>query len=301
MPDRRSLISVVAPAVAADLRNAPLAARKLGFSGLQIPLNWAGTDLSKLSGTGLRDVARLLSAQDQQLVSISADLGTKGFSPGADVDRVLKELEGAMHAARSLAAGVVCIDLGPLPQPAMAEKPTPKVTQAMAGLILLPESVTSTAKPSASVPATADPAFFSQIDGALIELGRRADRFGVALAFRSDLSSFAALERALKAAACPWFGVDLDPVALLRDEWEMDKVFSRLGGLIRHVRARDAVGGTAGRTRPAPIGAGDTVWPEFLARLVEAAYQGWLTVDPTELPDRASAARAAIDVLRKAR
>jgi sugar phosphate isomerase/epimerase len=299
MPVRALQIAVYAPAVAADLRDAPRAARQLGFGGLQVPLAWAGTDLSKLSGTGVRDVRHLLAAHEQPLVAIAVDVGNKGLAPGSDVDRVLARIEAGMQAARGLAAGVVTVDLGPLPQPAREEKPTPTVSAEMAGLILLPPSI---AVPPAPPPVRAeatDSAFFTQIDSAMIELGHRADRMSVAIAFRTELSSLAALERALRAADCPWFGVDLDPVALLRDEWEADEAFSRLGPLIRHVRVRDAVGGAGGRTRPAAVGGGDTVWPELLARLDDAGYHGALTVDPTELSDRAAAASRAVETLRK--
>jgi sugar phosphate isomerase/epimerase len=46
------------------------------------------------------------------------------------------------------------------------------------------------------------------------------------------------------------------------------------------------------------VGRGDTVWPELFARLDDAGYGGWLTVDPTEHPDRSAAAAAALAVLR---
>src|SRR5206468_871975 len=104
--------------------------------------------------------------------------------------------------------------------------------------------------------APPDPAFVSQVSAALQELGSRADRYGVTVAVRSELASFASLDEALTAARCPWFGVDLDPVAILRDDWSADEVFSRLGPLIRHVRARDATLGADRRTQPAAIGRG---------------------------------------------
>jgi sugar phosphate isomerase/epimerase len=141
----------------------------------------------------------------------------------------------------------------------------------------------------------------AQVDAALAELGGRADRLGVTIAFRSDLASLAALERALSAAACPWFGIDLDPVALLRDEWTADEAFSRLGTLVRHVRGRDAVLGADRRTRPAVIGQGSTNWGELLADLDSAGYRGWITIDPLELPDRARAAGAGASYLRGVR
>ena len=300
MSSTNRILSVVATAVANDLKSAPKAARGLGFAGLQLPLVFGSVDLTQLSGTGLRDVRQLLAAHEQQLVAISADLGPKGFGPGADIDRLLKRLADAMQAARGLTAGLLTVDLGSLPQPERAVKPSPKVDPGLAGLILLPTaSELAAVEKREAPPTTTDSGFFSQVDAAMMELGRMADRTGVTLALRCDLSSYAALERALKEASCPWFGIDLDPVALLRDEWEPDEVFSRLGELVRHVRVRDAVGESGGRTRPTIVGQGDTSWPELLARLEAAGYHGAMTVDPTELPERGRAAMAAFELLGK--
>ena len=90
-----------------------------------------------------------------------------------------------------------------------------------------------------------------------------------------------------------------DPVAILRDVWPMDEIFSRIGGLIRHVRGRDAVRGADRRTRPASIGRGSVNWGEFLAKLDEAGYQSWLTIDSLELENRAAAAQAGLEFLKK--
>jgi sugar phosphate isomerase/epimerase len=301
MPSAHSILSVFAPSIAADLRSAPAASRRLGFQGLQLPVRYGSVDLATLSGTGFREVRHILATQEQTLTALATDLGPKGFSPGADIDQALSRLAKAVDAARGLGVGVITIDLGPLPQPKAAPKPAPKVTPAMAGLIILPGADILSAPANPSPPETTDPSFFSQVDAALIELGRLADRASVVLALRSDLSSFAALERALRAVDCPWFGLDLDPVAILRDEWQPDEIFSRLGMLVRHVRARDAVSGAGGRTRPAAIGQGNTDWPELLARLDEAAYHGPITVDATELPDRPAGTVAAVKVLRASR
>jgi sugar phosphate isomerase/epimerase len=136
------------------------------------------------------------------------------------------------------------------------------------------------------------------IDAALSELARRADRHGVTVAFRSDLAAFADLDRALKIAACPWFGLDLDPVAILKDDWNMDEIFSHLGGLIRHVRARDAIAGPDRRTKPVTVGTGSVNWPRLLSDLDGAGYHGWITLDPAELPNHRAAAAAGAAALR---
>jgi sugar phosphate isomerase/epimerase len=147
-------------------------------------------------------------------------------------------------------------------------------------------------------PVEEDKDFNSQVDSALEEIGKRADRYGVTLSMRSELSSLAGLERAIRASSCPWFGVDLDPVAMLRDSWSVDEVFSQLGSVIKHVRGRDANRGADRRTRPAMVGQGSVKWDELVANLDQAHYQGWVTIDPMELENRVEGARAGLEYLK---
>jgi sugar phosphate isomerase/epimerase len=303
MPNKTVSLAVVAAALSQDPRAVAARSRAAGFAGLQFDAYSAGLSLPELSVSGRREFLRLLGAQDQRLVGLRWDAGPKGLRPGADIDQILSRLERVMEAAAGLQAPLVCVDVGPLPEPPPEAKPKPKVTQQQAGLILLPSTVApAVGDPSEHERPAARPmdaSFASQVDGALAELGRRADRYGATVAFRSDLASFAALERVLREADCPWFGIDLDPVALLRDAWATDEVFSRLGGWIRHVRGRDATSGADRRTRPAAVGQGDTNWEQLLADLDAAGYSGWITVDPIEMTDRVTASSQAREKLTK--
>jgi sugar phosphate isomerase/epimerase len=307
MPSQTLSLAVVAAALSQDPRAVPVRSRAAGFSGLQFDAYSAALDVPELSVSGRREFLRLLGTQDQQLVGLRWDAGSKGLRPGADVDQALARLERVMESAAGLQAPLVCVDVGPLPEPPPEAKPKPKVTQDQAGLILLPtsfekeqsEAADRADHAEAAKPRPADLAFASQVDGALAELGQRADRYGVTVAFRSELSSFAAVDRALRQARCPWFGVDLDPVAVLRDAWDVDEVFSQLGELIRHVLGRDATRGADRRTKPAVVGHGNTEWEKLLANLDAAGYSGWITVDPIELTDRAGAAVQAHTYLKK--
>ena len=297
MPTDRIELGVVASALTAEPREAPRISRHAGFAGLQFEATSAALVLPSLSSSGRREFRRLLSAQDQQLIGLREDAGVRGFAPGADVDRQLGRLDLVMEAAAGLAAPLVCVDLGPLPNVPETAPPKPPISPSQAGLILLPQTPAAPFPPPPAAPPP-DPAFVSQVNAAMADLGARADRYGVVLAFRSELASFASLQRVLRDANCPWFGVDLDPVAVLRDVWELDEVFSALGPLIRHVRGRDAVPGADRRTRPAVVGAGGVSWASLLANLDEAAYRGWITLDPTDLADRPAAAIAGLKHLR---
>lgn len=286
-------LGIAAAALGDDPRAVPRLARTGGFDGLLYDACSTTLDLTTLSATGRREFARLLSSQDRQLVGLRADLGRNGVGVGADVDRAIARIDRAMQAAKGLGSPLVCVDLGPLPQPATPARSAPKVSAQQAGVLILP-TARDIAAIEQSDPAAAppDPAFVSQVADALTELGIRADRYGVIVAFRSDLASFAALEGAVVPRNCSWFGIDLDPAAALGDAWDLDEIFSRLGPLIRHVRGRDALLGTDRRTRPAVVGKGDVKWGHVLSNLDEAGYRGWVTIDPMELSDRAGAAVA---------
>lgn len=256
-----------------------------------------GVELTALSQTGRREFLHVLSSQDQPLSSLAVDVGDKGVGPLADLDRILAQFAKVLEAAAGLRCNTVCVELGPLPQPPVTETPRPKVTPDMAGILILPLSSTAPPPPVAPM-AEVDPAWASAVSVAMAAIAGVADRFGTVLAFRSELSSLAALNRAVRGPACPWFGVDLDPVSMLRDGITADETFDLLGDLVRHVRGRDASSGAERRTKPQSIGRGDTRWDALLADLDGVGYHGFLTLDPTELADRPTAACAGLKYLK---
>ncbi len=182
-------LAVLAAALSADPRQIPALARQAGFGGLLFDAFSGELNIPDLSSTGVREFRHLLASQNQQLVGLRVDLSPSGFGPGADVDRALSQLDRVMETAARAAGPLVCLELGPLPE---------------------------------QTSGAADIAFASQVDAALADLGARADRYKTIVAFRSELASFAALHRAIAAVRCPWFGFDLDPVAILamRGRWE---------------------------------------------------------------------------------
>jgi sugar phosphate isomerase/epimerase len=291
-------LAVVAGSLSHDPREAARLSREMGFAGVQFDAYGASLRMPDLSLTGRREFRQMITAQNQLIVSLRVDLGSKGFGPGADVDRLLNGLDRAMETATGLGVGMICVDVGILPEPAREAVVRPPISASQAGLIVLPESFATTTPDAAPASPPPDPAFVSQVNSAMGELGSRAERYSIVMALRTDLSSYAALNTVMRSAGCPWFGVDLDPTAVLHDEWSMDDVFTRLGDGVRHVRGRDALGGAGRRTKPAIIGRGDTQWRQLLSNLQGAGYAGWTTIDPIELPDRTVAAAEGLKHLR---
>jgi sugar phosphate isomerase/epimerase len=291
--------SVWAPAFGHDLRAALPTIRQAGFGGVQLDSSSAMLDLAGLSSSGRREVRHLIASQDLQLTSIRVDLGTAGLGVGNDVDKGLDRVDRLLNAAVELGGPVVCLELGRLPPVQRVAKPKPKVTQEMAGLLILPPSPESQpAEPEETpVPTRIDPAVVSHWQQAMGQLGEIADRYGAVAALGSTLSSFAGLSGLLKSIDCPWFGVDLDPSHLLRDAWTLDELFDDVGPLVRHLRARDAVAGEDRRTKPAIIGRGDVPWRDLLAHLDDAGFSGAITIDPSELMDPRAGALAGLKQL----
>ena len=242
---------VIASAMSPDARAAANAARQSGFAGLLFDAVTPSLDLTSLSSTGRREFRHVLKQQDQQLIGLRGQTGSQGLLPGSDIDQTIWRLDQILKAAADLAAPMVGLDLGPLP-------------------------------PSRELP---------QIIPPLADLGQRADRYGVIVAMRSESAGMEAVAGAIALAACPWFGMDFDPLAAA-SAGAIDRAVAKSAGQIRHVRGRDGAAGNDRRARPAAVGYGSIDWPQLLRSLDDSQYHGWITL---EAPDPA----AGLDYLRK--
>lgn len=287
-------ISVRAASLGDDLRDVLPLAQRMGFGGVQLEAVSSTLDCLCLSSSGQREVRHLLSQFDQRLVGLRTQLpmGLMG-----DLDKILWHLTRCVQAAVDLKAQMLCVDVGPVPPVPPSGAPRPSVSAKQAGLILLPGDMDfpMPAEPPANPEELAQ---WPAVEQALGEIGELADRYSLHLAMSSELSTLASLHRAVSGASCPWLGIDLDPVAILRDRWDLAKVISEAGSLLLHIRGRDALKGSGGRTQPTAIGRGTTDWEQLLAMLGEGAFRGWISVDTLDLADRVAQTRRAEAYLR---
>jgi sugar phosphate isomerase/epimerase len=282
----------IAHALSSDLPTALSSARQAELAGVVIdPVVFP--DIVHASQTGLREILHLFSRFEQRVIGVDVRLAMGGLSPdarNADLEREIDRMDRAMQVARILRSPLVLCDLGPLPPAPMETASVPSISPAQLGKLILPEP--AAAAPVRSLPR--DLPFETNVETALREVGMRADRLGVMVAFRATLGSFASLQAALRRVECPWFGVDLDPLAMLADEWSADAVFSALGSRLLHVRARDGTKGSGNRVAPAEIGQGQIDWAELSSLCRDADFRGAVSIDAIDLPDRrASTLRGA--------
>jgi sugar phosphate isomerase/epimerase len=287
--------SVVASALGDDLRQIPLACRQIGYDGVLLDCLVGPVNLLDLSGSAQREIRHLFAREERQIAGLQMELSGRGFEIHTDADRQLDQIERVLKAARDLMVPTVCLDLGRLPEPPRERKISPPVVKAHS-LIIIPETVENIPENAVD---EADPSAAIWVKNIAVELARRSDRYGVVLAMRVGLSSIRSVEAFIAQADCPWFGIDLDTVAALRDRREVSSVLSSGGQRMRHIRLRDAFRGTDGRTRPAMPGEGEVDMSGLFGLLHEGGWKGWISIDPTDLPDRSTAVSRGMEILSR--
>ena len=296
--------SVVASVMSEDLRVAAEPARRAGFAGLVIDAHPSGAgaiDLTTLSQSGRRELRHVCESAQTPIVALQCELGARARVRSAETDRALARARQAIETAAGLRVPMVCVDLGSLPAAPTPQTPRAPVSDAMAGLILLPTPAETKQFADRTSPAeqagSADEAFVSRTRAVMDELARATDRTGVRVAFGSTLASPRSLAAAVRAIDTPLFGIDFDPAAIIASGLSMEAAFDLLSPRIIHVRARDAVAGEGQRSKPTIVGRGDVNWRELMTLLTEANYHGAITLSPIHLPDPPSAAIRGLEKL----
>ena len=253
--------------------DAPGAARA-GFAGMTLR---CPDDPRTLDAGGRREVRHAVAKHGLAPAALRLDLPGRGLWAEADGDRVVDVLRRAAELARDVGFETVACDLGVLPRSAAPARRSKPIDPAAAGLILLPsaDDVAEVAAPPAPLSdrEKRHAAFAADV---LVAVGGVIDRVGVRVAFGSSLASTADLAATLASADCPLFDRDLDPASAVAELADDPDVVVKLAPRVGHVRAADAVRG-GDRTRPAAVGQGDVPWPDLLASLRDADFDGWIT------------------------
>jgi len=263
----------------ASLRDGLAEARRLGFDA--VALNDRQAKLFDTS-SATRELGAMLARHELAAGVLRVKAPDRGLARGADVDRLVDRVVGALEAARRLGFRAAACDLLVVPAdrgaPSRAE-PTP-APPAQAGSLFLPTAddvKRFTGRGSEPAPAT-EPAVDPQAaEDGLSAIAAKADATGMTLALSATLSDPRDLSALLGRVDCRQFARELDPAAdVVGSGVSIDELVG-LEPAVGHVRATDALGG-AGRTRPAAIGEGDVPWGDVVEALVEFGYAGFVTL-----------------------
>ncbi len=289
-------LSTYAGLLESDIRAALSAAARLGLQGIVLDSQTGGVNLLDLSASGCRELRHGIASNRLQLVGLRATLPRDGLL-GADPQKSMDAIRRSLETARNLETPLLLVDLQRLPNPVATDVPRLRATPEMAGGLLLPDQATIDAVATSNAAPSGDEREISLVDAAMRQIGGLADRIGVDLAFSASLSTMSALHRALSAAGCGHFWMDLDPVAVLGDAWTFEAVLDRTSNLTAHVRLRDAQLGADRRTVPATLGDGAVNLKRLMTLLREADFNGYCSIDVTHVQDRIRALHGAIRLL----
>jgi sugar phosphate isomerase/epimerase len=263
-----SRISVAAVGLSGDLRTALRGVRELGLRGVELDAR-SGLDAGQMSQTGIRQIRKWLD--DEGLLVAAVAFPTRGGY--ADPDRLegrIAATKSAMELARDLGAAVVLNHVGDIPPPAAAggeEKPDPR---------------------------------WNLLVEVLSDLGDWGHRVGARLSAEAGRSAPDDLLRLIEALPEGSLAVHLVTGSLVVHGHDPVAAVARLGPLIAHVHATDAIAGAfKGRGRAVILGSGHVDLPGVLAALEERGYRGWIGLEPVdgigaraELADAVAALRA---------
>lgn len=235
----------------ADLKAALDRARRIGIRRVDASAVEGVLSPEELSRSGQRHLLRHLSDLGLTLGSLRGPASGAGFADGAAGERRLDATRKILDLAAQLAVPTVSITLG---------------------------------RP-ADVPPDAGNA---RLREALAALADDADRMGVTLTIETAGVPTATLATLLNEINCPNLAACCDSGAMLMQGENPHQIGLLLPGRVRHVRARDAVVGTAEAAghETAP-GEGHLDPPSFLAGLAEAGFGGDLVLSRTTGADAA--------------
>lgn len=220
-------------------------ARGLGFVVLDMSATEGPISPGELSRTGQRHLLKHLSDLGLRLGSLRGPVDAAGYADRASGERRLDTMRSIIGLAAGLGVGVASTRLG--------------------GPV-----------------ESGDESGAARMGEALVVLADEADRAGVMLAVETAGIGASALAKLLAEINCPLVTSCCDSGAMLMQGDDPHGVGATLAGRVGLVRARDAVGPSAGAAGyEVAQGEGQLEIPAFLAALREAGFGGSIVLSRT--------------------
>ncbi len=117
------------------------------------------------------------------------------------------------------------------------------------------------------------------LDEVVKELGDYADKVGVKFGIETGPEDSTVLKGFLDRLGSGGLAVNYDPANFVTRGFDHLKGVYELKDYIVHTHAKDGIRMADGTRKEVPLGEGMVQWPEYLGRLEEIGYQGYVTIE----------------------
>jgi L-ribulose-5-phosphate 3-epimerase len=258
-------IGVMVESFRLSLKDSLAAAAKIGASGIQLYATMGETHFTKLKGTALADLKKMLADNGLEVAAVCGDFGGHGFQIESENIQKIEDSKRVMDLARELNSTVVTTHIGVVP--ADPSHPRYKIMQQ-----------------------------------ACYELGSYGQQVGAWFAIETGPEPADVLKGFLDGIGLPsGIGVNFDPANLVMVCKEnIPQAVRTLAPYIRHTHAKDGINlqpvdaeklynSFAGDSqenydaglyiKEVPLGQGGVNFPTYLDELAKTGYKGYLTIE----------------------
>lgn len=256
----RHKLGVVVDCLKLGVKKGVEKAAELGLDGFQIYVTGGELAPWNLSETGRREFRHLVGANGLEISALCGELG-KGFVNQEGLEERIDKTKQMLKLARDLKAPALTTHI-------------------------------------AVIPADRNSSDWINLSEVMRDIGDFGDRVGVKFAFETGPEDAALMKAFLDSVESPGLAVNYDPANLVAQGFDHLQGVYDLRAYIVHTHAKDARESAIGRGEEVPLGEGDVQWPEYLARLEEIGYRGYLTIERERGDDPVSDITKAIQFLR---
>ncbi|MDG2389449.1 MAG: sugar phosphate isomerase/epimerase [Planctomycetaceae bacterium] len=244
-----------------NLKQALLAAARLKVAGVQLDVRQEVSP-DQMGNTAIRDFKNRLNEMNLKVASGAFPMRQAIYDPQW-IEQRLEALRAAMTFCYQLGTDVLTVRPGRLPDPEQR------------------------------------PAEWQILCEVLNELAQFGNHSGVTLCLSLSMEFPTRVRQLLQAVTEGSLGINFDPLSVMAAEGDLMNLFREFHVDVKHVRARDGIRNIDDEIEESPLGMGGVDWPQFLALLHEADYQGWIVIDRTSGEDRAGDLSVGLSYLRE--
>ncbi len=237
----RQRIGVVLESLRLRIKDGIKTASTLGFKGIQIDATQRDMTPENLSGTGRRELKRIIELNRLSLCALGGELGV-GFANANEFDFLIKRTRDIINLALDLQAGIVTVQAG-------------------------------------SIPTDDSSTRWHAVNAALSEVGRHAENYGCILAVKASYDDYSTLKAFLKSLHSDGVKLIYDPASLMTNNLDPIKGIYELHEYITHTNLWDTRQTEEGRQVEVPIGDGIIPVEEFASALDSTGYYGFYVIN----------------------